>query len=153
MKKFFTLAAIALMATCVRAGVVTMDMEDLRNPEVVTYDDNWKWSETYNDDAAYKWLQYGDFYLSHLYGGYGSSYGGYYWDGFVPALGGDDTDFGLDEAGNVGSGDWVNNAWGCMAGGGVKVEDGEIVTNGDGTAEADPQCSLHRGLLGLLGLW
>jgi hypothetical protein len=55
------------------------------------------------------------------------SWGGYYWDGFTPAIGGDQTDYG--QAGS--SAGWTVNYGGCMAGGGC-------VINADGTVTADP---------------
>ena len=157
MKHLFTLSAALLTAATMSADVVTLDLTASINPEVVTYDEaTHKWVETYNDDAAYQWLVYGTaedyFMLSHIANG--ASYGGYYWDGFVPALGGDDTDFGVDETGeSVGSSnDWISNAWGCMAGGGVLVdEDGEVVDNGDGTAQADPDAPYIVGYWGYYG--
>jgi len=141
MKQIFTFAAIAMMATTMWADkLVTTDLSQPTNPATITYnEDNHAWSETYNDAEQYKWVTYGNVMFSHLYGGYGSSYGGYYWDGQVPALGGDDTDYGVDEDGNVtGSNDWVTHAWGCMANGGVQLdENGDVVVNADGTAQSD----------------
>jgi len=130
MKKIFTLAASALMASAAWAGVITLDMSKPLNPTTIEYGDNNVWTECYND-VDYTWLEFGaesgEFMLSHLIGGEGSSWGGYYWDGFTPAIGGDITDYGQS-----GSSDgWTVNYGGCMAGGGC-------VINADGTATADP---------------
>jgi len=130
MKKIFVLMAAAMMAICAWAEVVTLDLNDPRVPATLEYNDNCSWSGTYSEDV--QWLQFGDqFLLSHAVNG---TYGGYYWDGFVPALGGDQTDY-APESGS--SNDWISHAWGCMAGGGVKVENGHIVST-NGVAEADP---------------
>ena len=130
MKKLFTLAACALMASAAWASVVTLDTNKPLNPESLSYNDLGIWTECYND-VDYTWMEFGDengeFLLSHLIGGEGSSWGGYYWDGFCPAIGGDQTDYGQPGS----SGTWTTYYGGCMAGGGC-------VLNEDGTVSADP---------------
>ena len=130
MKKIFTLVASALMASAAWAGVITLDMNRPLNPAAIEYGDNNVWTECYND-VDYTWLEFGDgyteFMLSHLIGGEGSSWGGYYWDGFTPAIGGDQTDYGQSGA----SDGWTVNYGGCMAGGGC-------VLNRDGSMTVDP---------------
>ena len=130
MKKLFTFAVSALMASAVWAGVITLDMNKPINPATIEYGANNVWTECYNDED-YTWLEFGaesgEFMLSHLIAGEGSSWGGYYWDGFCPAIGGDQTDYG--QAGS--SAGWTVNYGGCMAGGGC-------VINADGTVTADP---------------
>ena len=130
MKKIFTLATCALMASATWAGVVTLDLNAPINPESIEYGANGVWTQCYND-VDYTWLEFGDaagtFMLSHLIDGEGASWGGYYWDGFTPAIGGDKADYGLDAT----SGGWLTNYGGCMAGGGC-------VINADGTVTADP---------------
>lgn len=85
MKKIFTLAASALMASAAWAGVITLDLNANVNPATIEYGDNGVWTECYND-VDYAWLEFGDangmFYLSHLLER--ESWGGYYWDGFTP---------------------------------------------------------------------
>ncbi len=75
MKKIFTLAAIAMMATSASAGVITLDLNKPLNPEAIEYNDYGIWTECYND-VDYTWLEFGDSYgefmLSHLIGGEGS---------------------------------------------------------------------------------
>ena len=128
MKKFFTLAASALMASAAWAGVITLDMSKPINPSTLEYGANNVWTECYNEDD-YAYLEFGaesgEFMLSHLL--CGEAWGGYYWDGFCPAIGGDITDYGT--AGS--SAGWTVNYGGCMAGGGC-------VINADGTVTADP---------------
>ncbi len=130
MKKIFTLVASALMASAAWAGVITLDMNRPLNPAAIEYGDNNVWTECYND-VDYTWLEFGDgyteFMLSHLIGGEGSSWGGYYWDGFTPAIGGDQTDYGQSGA----SDGWTVNYGGCMAGGGC-------VLKRDGSVTVDP---------------
>ena len=130
MKKIFTFATVALMASAAWAGVITLDMNKPINPAVIEYGANNVWTECYND-VDYTWLEFGDengeFMLSHLIDGEGASWGGYYWDGFTPAIGGDQTDYG--QAGS--SAGWTTMFGGCMAGGGC-------VINADGTVTADP---------------
>ena len=130
MKKIFTLVASALMASAAWAGVITLDMNRPLNPAAIEYGDNNVWNQCYND-VDYTWLEFGDgyteFMLSHLIGGEGSSWGGYYWDGFTPAIGGDQTDYGQSGA----SDGWTVNYGGCMAGGGC-------VLNRDGSVTVDP---------------
>ena len=130
MKKIFTLAACALMASAAWAGVITLDMSKPINPSTLEYGANGVWTECYND-VDYTYIEFGaesgEFMLSHLIAGEGMSWGGYYWDGFCPAIGGDQTDYGTS-----GSSDgWTVNYGGCMAGGGC-------VINADGTVTADP---------------
>ena len=131
MKKIFTFAASALMASAVWAGVITLDLNKPINPGTLNFNDLGIWTECYND-ADYTWLEFGDnngeFMLSHLIDGEGASWGGYYWDGFCPAIGGDQTDYGMPGS----SGTWTTNYGGCMAGGGCVI--GE-----DGTVTADPE--------------
>ena len=125
MKKIFTLfAAVALTASAAMAEVITLDLSKPLNPTTLEYNDNGIWTGCYND-VDYTWMEFGDengeFMLSHLIGGEGSSWGGYYWDGFCPAIGGDQTDY---------HGNWTTTYGGCMAGGGC-------VINEDGTVTAD----------------
>ncbi|MBR5086561.1 MAG: DUF4465 domain-containing protein [Muribaculaceae bacterium] len=131
MKKIFTLfTAVALTASAAVAGVITLDLNKPMNPTSLEYNENGIWTGCY-DDVNYTWLEFGDengeFMLSHLIDGEGASWGGYYWDGFCPALGGDQTDYGT--AGSSAS--WTTNYGGCMAGGGCVIND-------DGTVTADP---------------
>jgi hypothetical protein len=129
MKKIFTFAVSALMASASWAGVITLDMNAPINPSTIEYGDNGVWTECYND-VDYTWLEFGanggTFMLSHLIDGEGASWGGMYWDGFTPAIGGDVTDYG--QAGS--SAGWTTMYGGCMAGGGC-------VINADGTVSAD----------------
>lgn len=130
MKKFFTLATCALMAGAMWANVITLDLNANINPSVIEYNENGVWTECYND-VDYTWLEFGDlrgeFMISHLIDGEGASWGGYYWDGFTPATGGDQTDYGQPGS----SASWTTNFGGCMAGGGC-------VINEDGSVTADP---------------
>ena len=130
MKKIFTFAVSALMASAVWAGVVTLDLNKPINPDVLNYNEYGIWTECYND-VDYTWLEFGDdrgeFMLSHLIDGEGASWGGYYWDGFTPAIGGDQTDYGMPGS----SASWTTMFGGCMAGGGC-------VINEDGSVTADP---------------
>ena len=130
MKKLFTLAATALMASMAWAGVVTLDLNKPINPVTIEYNQYGIWTECYND-VDYTWLEFGDengeFLLSHLIDGEGASWGGYYWDGFTPAIGGDITDYGQPGS----SASWTTNFSGCMAGGGCVIAE-------DGTVTADP---------------
>ena len=130
MKKIFTLAAIAMMASTAWADVVVLDLNKPMNPTTLEFNENGIWTGCYND-VDYTWLEFGDdngeFMLSHLIDGEGASWGGYYWDGFCPAKGGDTTDYGT-----AGSSDsWTTNFGGCMAGGGCVVDE-------DGSVTADP---------------
>jgi hypothetical protein len=128
MKKIFTFAACALMASAAWAGVVTLNLNANINPDHLEFGDNGVWTECYND-KDYTWLEFGDgngtFYVSHLMSQ--ESWGGYYWDGFTPAIGGDRTDYGQSDS----SDGWTMNYGGCMAGGGC-------VLNADGSVTADP---------------
>ena len=130
MKKLFTLAASALLASVAWAGVITLDLNKPMNPTSLEYNDYGIWTGCY-DDVNYTWLEFGDadgeFMLSHLIDGEGASWGGYYWDGFCPAIGGDQTDYGQPGS----SASWTTYFGGCMAGGGC-------VINEDGTVTADP---------------
>jgi len=130
MKKIFTFAVSALMASAAWAGVVTLDLNAPINPSSLEYNEYGIWTQCYND-VDYTWLEFGnsngEFMLSHLIDGEGASWGGYYWDGFCPAIGGDMTDYGQPGSG----GTWTTNYGGCMAGGGCVI--GE-----DGTVTADP---------------
>ena len=131
MKKIFTLTTCALLAAAAWADVITLNMNAPLNPSTIAYGENGVWTECYND-ADYTWLEFsvdgGTFMLSHLIDGVGASYGGYYWDGFTPAIGGDQTDYG--QAGS--SAGWTTNYGGCMAGGGCVIDE-----NGNVTADPD----------------
>ncbi|MBR5102907.1 MAG: DUF4465 domain-containing protein [Muribaculaceae bacterium] len=125
MKKLFTLfASVALTASVSTAAVVSLDLSKPLNPNSLSYNEDGIWTECYNDED-YTWLEFGDengeFLLSHLIDGEGASWGGYYWDGFCPAIGGDQTDY---------ANSWTTKYGGCMAGGGC-------VLNDDGSASAD----------------
>ena len=130
MKKIFTFVASALLASAAWAGVITLDMSKPINPSTLEYNEYGIWTQCYND-MDYTWLEFGDengeFMLSHLIDGEGASWGGYYWDGFCPAIGGDQTDYGQPGS----SASWTTNYGGCMAGGGC-------VINADGSVSADP---------------
>ena len=120
MKKIFTLAAIAMVASGMYAqSVITLDLSQPANPETIEFGDNGAWTGTYNDED-YQFIEFTPFAFSHLLSG--SSWGGYYWDGFTVCKSGDT------------SANWVNSA----AGGGVKTVDGEVVAN-NGIAEADAE--------------
>jgi len=80
------------------------------------------WTETYNDNV--NTLTCDNFVFSHLPAGPGASWGGYYWDGFTYVINGDTTNYGAP--GN--SNNWVDNQWGCMAGGGIVSTSGTSVT-------------------------
>jgi len=126
MKKIFTLfAAIAMMSSASWASIITLDLNKPLNPTSLEYNDKGVWTGCYTE-VDYTWLEFGDangeFLLSHLIDGEGASWGGYYWDGFCPAIGGDNTDH---------AGSWTSNFGGCMAGGGC-------VINADGSVTADP---------------
>ena len=130
MKKILTIVASTLMASAMWAGVITLDLNKPINPSSLEYNDYGIWTECYND-VDYTWLEFGDdqgeFMLSHLIDGEGASWGGYYWDGFIPAIGGDQTDYGQPGS----SASWTTYFGGCMAGGGC-------VINEDGSVTADP---------------
>ena len=129
MKKIFTLVSSALLASAAWAGVITLDLNKPMNPTVLEFNEHGVWTQCYND-VDYTWMEFGDasgeFMLSHLIDGEGASWGGNYWDGFCPAIGGDQTDY--DQPGAAGT--WTTNFGGCMAGGGC-------VINEDGTVSAD----------------
>ena len=57
MKKLFTLAVSALVASAAWAGVITLDMNAPVNPSSIQYGDNGVWTECYND-ADYTWLEF-----------------------------------------------------------------------------------------------
>lgn len=122
MKKFFTLTAIAMMASAAWCGVVTLDLNKPLNPTSLEFDQNGIWTDCYNDED-YTWLEFGDangaFMLSHLIDGAGASWGGYYWDGFCPAKGGDQAEHAST---------WTTQYGGCMAGGGCVINDDASVT-------------------------
>ena len=130
MKKIFTFATCAMLAAAAWADVVTLNLDAPLNPTTIEYGANGVWTGCYND-VDYTWLEFGaqggEFMLSHLIDGEGASWGGYYWDGFTPAIGGDQTDYGQPGS----SASWTTNFSGCMAGGGC-------VINEDGSVTADP---------------
>ena len=128
MKKIFTFAVSALMASAAWAGVITLDLNANINPDALEFNENGIWTECYND-VDYTWMEFGDargeFMLSHLIDGEGASWGGYYWDGFTPAIGGDQTDYGQPGS----SGTWTTYFGGCMAGGGCVIKDGKVTAD------------------------
>ncbi len=126
MKKIFTLTASALMAMASWAGVITLDLNANINPASLEFNENGVWTQCYND-VDYTWLEFGDengeFLISHLIDGEGASWGGMYWDGFIPAIGGDQTDYSDPTTGAS----WYSMFGGCMAGGGCVIgADGKV---------------------------
>lgn len=137
MKKIFTLAAVAIMAVAANAQTVyTLDLNNPTNPEALEWNENGSWAETYNDQ--YQWVEFSPFMVSHILG---DSWGGYYWDGFTFTKSSNTTDWYSE------TGDWVSNQWYSITGGGVKVENGEIVAT-DGIAETDPEAPFMVGYYG-----
>lgn len=148
MKRILTFATAALLAVTAWADVITLDLDKPVNPAVLEFADNGVWADAYGEDCM--WLQFGDeagaVNLSHLIGG--TSWGGVYWDGFMPARGGDRNDYSEGADGKT----WYTEFAGCMAGGGVRTDEaGVIVLNGDGTAQADADKAYIVGFWGFFG--
>ena len=147
MKKIYILATFAVMAGAAWGDVITLDLNKPVSPAVLDFADNGMWTDAYGENCM--WLQFGDeagtIDLSHLIGG--TSWGGVYWDGFIPACGGDRTDYSEGVDGKT----WYTDFAGCMAGGGVKTEAGTIVYNADGTAQADAAQPYIVGFWGFFG--
>lgn len=109
MKKLFLLCAAAL-TLAVHAEDITLDLttafDAAGNP--IAYNTQNIWDSTYSEDGSAQMIYAngtGVFYMTHLSGG--SSWGGIYWDGFT-----------LSKVAEEGG----NNAFACMAKGGVKGE-------------------------------
>jgi len=135
-KRFYTLVlgfVIAVSGT-VAAGtgkIITLDLSKPVNPSAFVLDEEkGYWQETY-DDENYPYLQFNTFSFSHISSGKGL---GQYWDGFTYCTNGDDANYG--ESGD--SQAWIDNQWGCMAGGGIKTDaDGNIMKNADGSVQVE----------------
>ena len=109
MKKLFLFCAAAL-TLAVHAEDITLDLttafDAAGNP--IAYNTQNIWDSTYSEDGSAQMIYAngtGVFYMTHLSGG--KSWGGIYWDGFT-----------LSKVAEEGG----NNAFACMAKGGVKGE-------------------------------
>lgn len=116
MKKIFTLAAVALIATSAWAEdqVFVLDLNNPTVPESFTFNND-VWSEVYNESISY--IECPPFLISHLYNA--SSYGGYYWDGFVVSKKTENADHSIDG--------WVENSFSSVPGGGVEASEPYLV--------------------------
>ena len=137
MKKFSLLIMLCLFtASQIFAQlpqILQLDLSQPTTPASFILDANNVWTETYND-ADYPFIEFNNstFRFTHLGAGEGDSYGGYYWDGFTYSKNADNTDLGS-------SGNWINNQWGNMAGGGIKTDtEGNVLKDENGIIITDP---------------
>jgi hypothetical protein len=147
MKKSNLLSMLFLFVTsqALAQQPITLDLSQPTNPESFSLDANNVWAETFND-VGYPYIKFNDnaFSFMHLGAGDGSSYGGIYWDGFTYSKNGDNTDYG--------SGNWFDNQWGNMAGGGIKTDaEGNVLKDENGVVLTDLNVPYLLGYLGYGG--
>ncbi len=121
---------------------ITLDLNNPANPSSFAYTEKGYWDQTYND-ADFTYFESQIFAFSHLVAGEGAAFGGFYWDGFTACNSGDTVNHG-----NGGSTGWVDNQWGCMAGGGIQTNDqGRVMTDANG------KVAVQKGLPYLVAFW
>ncbi len=127
MKKFYlAMAAIAALGVANAQESITLDLNNPTTPasiewmqsEYLTGSDGYYWTGTYSDEV--KWMQFGDFMVSHTLGG---SWGGIYWDGFTVCRGSDKSDHTATDDGG-----WLQHCWFNIAGGGLN-ENNEVAAD------------------------
>ena len=128
-------------------NLITLNLNNPSNPAVFELDEEkGYWKETYNTSEEYRWIEFDLFSFSHISSGFGGgNVGGgmSYWDGFTYCTTGDNTNYG-----EGGSGGWVSQQWGCMAGGGIKTDNqGKVLTDDDG------KIIVEKGIPYLVAYW
>lgn len=121
-----TVLAFALAGAAFVAAPNKLYTLDFSSPaEELSFNDRDFWEQTYNAAEQYRTVDFGDevkFRFSHCSSGFGGDEVGggmSYWDGFTFSRTADSSDYGA--AGS--SGTWVQNQWGCMAEGGIVLND------------------------------
>lgn len=100
------------------SDVITLDLSKPTVPATMEYTAEGYWKNTYND-VDYPYLIFSPFKFSHVHDGNG--WGGMSWDGFTVSK----------NAATTKPSDY-NDQWGCIAGGGIKVDQlGQIVLDAD----------------------
>ena len=129
MKKITLLSLSLLLLTgqlfAQQSNVKILDLQNPTTPTSFTLNSKNVWTETFND-VSFPYIKFNNstFKFTHLGAGEGDSWGGVYWDGFTYSKNGDNTDYGASGS----SGNWVDNQWGNMAGGGIKTDaDGTVL--------------------------
>ena len=130
---FLTIVAVFLnINTLFGSDIITLDLSNPTNPTNITVDsEKGHWTETYNTSEEYRSLEFGLFSFTHVlnaFGGTDVGGGMSYWDGFTYCTSGDTKNYG--EAGS--SDGWVAYQWGNMAGGGIKTNNGAVMTGSNG---------------------
>ena len=118
MKRYSFLILFTTITTLLSAEIITLDLQHPTSPAVLELNEQGYWKETYNSSTEFRNIEFNLFRFSHTPTGFGGNdVGGgmSYWDGFTYCTNGDNTDYGKtgDSEG------WINNQWGCMAGGGI----------------------------------
>ncbi|MBQ9470319.1 MAG: DUF4465 domain-containing protein [Bacteroidales bacterium] len=122
------LLCLFTMGTAWSRDTLRLDLSQPTIPTVLEFDpEKGHWVGTYDEQEQ---LQFnGVFNMGRM----SDSYGGFYWEGFTVCTSGDVANYG-----NGGSTNWVENQWGCMAGGGIKTDvNGRVVKDALGGVEAE----------------
>lgn len=126
--RLLTFLSLVLFTSNIIASSSVLDLSNPTQPSTIDFDTEKKyWTETYNDSPTYTWLQFQNFKLAHLINQ--KSYGGTYWDGFTLSTSGDNTDYS--------STTWIENQWGCMAGGGIKTDQSGAIVTTNGVVDTE----------------
>lgn len=114
------------------SDTITLNLNLPTNPANIEINEQGYWVETYNNDVNYRHLEFNLFSLNHIPTGFGGTDVGNsmsYWDGFTYCTNGDSADYGVEGDSNG----WLNNQWGCMAGGGIKTDStGHVMHDANG---------------------
>ena len=126
--RLLTFLSLVLFTSNIIASSSVLDLSNPTQPSTIDFDTEKKyWTETYNDSPTYTWLQFQNFKLAHLIDQ--NSWEGIYWDGFTLSTSGDNTDYS--------STTWIENQWGCMAGGGIKTDQSGAIVTTNGVVDTE----------------
>lgn len=149
MKKIFTFCVVVLIAASMWAyelnGNLVLDLKTVTVPETgFTYTAKGNWDKTFTEGIPY--IESSPFLVTHLINS--DSFSGAAWNGFTVCKTGDVYDYGKPGE----STGWVQNQWGNIAGGGIKVDaTGNIVKTAFGTPAVDKDQPYLLGYYGYYG--
>lgn len=135
---YLLLAASLLIAgnnTEAAEGITTLDLTKPLNPEQLNFDEDGAWDGVYKgEDGVQEYFEAQIFIMSHT-----ASYGGTVWDGFAPCK----STVMTDNASYV---------VGCMAGGGIALDDsGDVTTDDNGNVGIDATVPYLVGYYNTMG--
>ncbi|MBR1630956.1 MAG: DUF4465 domain-containing protein, partial [Paludibacteraceae bacterium] len=140
-------AAACCMMHAAAADTITLNLNIPTAPAEIQLNTSGYWTETYNTEDQYQHLEFGLYSFTHNIGGNGGEdlmSGMMSWNGFTYSTNSDTTNYALEGS----SAAWIDNQWGCMAGGGILTDTlGRIMMRPDGCPQTD------SGVPYLIGYW